>query len=110
MEVFIRLGPRNHNVPKAYPSSSLDCFLQCELYRVLNRQRPTFLPSVVEGSVISQGRAGRSSAPVMSGTFIWRQRRSDLLAQSLGGAPDAGGSQRAAESSAHCRQSLQCKG
>ena len=40
--------------------------LQRELDRLLERQRTTFLPRAIEGSVISHGRAGRGHAPVVA--------------------------------------------
>jgi len=63
--------------------------------------------SSVEGSVISQGRAGRGNSLLVLGQINWRQRRSDLLPQSLRRTQDAGGTARTAASSDHClRQSL----
>src|SRR5438093_9158365 len=94
----VRFAPRNHTIPNAdVLSSSLDCLLQCELYRLLEHQRAAFLPGAIESSVIFRCRARRGHAPVVPGQFIRRKWRSDLFLQSLRRAPDAGGAQRAAE-------------
>src|SRR5439155_25135252 len=90
---------------RTFSSSSLDCLLQCEVYRLLERQSTAFLPGAVEGSVISQSRACGGHPTDVAGTF--KQRRSDFLPQSLGCAPDADGARRAAKSGDHYRQRFQ---
>ena len=57
-----------------HSSRLLDCFLQCEFYRLLERQRKAFLPGAIEGSVISKGRAGLGQLPVMAGPINFPQR------------------------------------
>ena len=59
-------------------SWSLDCLLQCECHRLLERQGTALLPRIVEGNVIAQRCAGRGYAPLVVGPIIWRPRRPNL--------------------------------